>query len=80
MTLKLSIFLPKESIENVESIQEFITDLGDMLVKHGYGNEIFAEELDTSYLEEINSYIIISDEENNVLENLEDNFLVIPIK
>lgn len=79
MPLKLSIFLPKESIDNIESLQEFITDIGDDLVAHGFGNEMVTEEPDNTYLENINSYIMISEEENIDFENLENNYLVIPI-
>lgn len=79
MSLKLSIFLPGESIENIESLQEFISDLGDNLVLHGFGNEILTEKIDDSYIEKLSSYIIIASSEDDELENLENSFLVIPI-
>jgi len=79
MSLKLSIYLPNESLEKADSLQNFISDLGDILVDYNFGNDISVENPDETELESLNSYIIISTEENLALENLKDAYLVIPV-
>lgn len=77
MSLKFEIYLPKETIEDIENVQDLILGLGDLL-SVDYGNsppEDFG-------LEELNSFIIITDEELPDPENFEnmDMFFVIPIE
>lgn len=80
--LKFSIYLPNESLEDAESLQELVSDLGDSLVNHGFFNELTVEEgaLAKDLIDKLNSFIIIDEEPFNPLENLTDAFLVIPIK
>ena len=82
--IKLSIYLPKESIDEVEHHQDLISDLGDVLVNRGFGNEI-TEEIEegssaSKFVSKFISYIIITDEETEPLETLTDAYLIIPLK
>jgi len=79
MSLKLSIFLPNESLETADSLQNFISDIGDALVEYGFGNDISTEKVNETELDTLNSFIIISAEQNSVLENLRDAYLIIPV-
>lgn len=78
MALRISIYLPKKSIDELEFLEEFATSIGDLVAKD-YGNNMPTEEFD---LGNLNSYIIISDEKDIEIENLQeqDLFLVIPIE
>lgn len=80
MTLKISISLPKENENNINELEPLITDIGDLLVKYGFGNETTPEDFESLSIDELISYIIINSEETNITENLENSILVVPIK
>ena len=82
MALNISIFIPKETVDNIHNLENFITNLGDLLNDHGFGNELAMEDPDETYLEKVNSFIIIKDEELPNFESFhyQDMFLVIPIE
>lgn len=80
MALKIEIFLPKESADYIEEsadLQQYISELGDVTANR-YGNKMEEE----FALDELDSFIIIRDEELPNSENFEntDMFLVVPIE
>jgi len=78
MSLKLEIYLPNEFADNLEPVENLITEIGDLLAQH-YGNDILEEEFN---LNKLNSFIVITDSEIPVAENFinQDMYLVIPIE
>ena len=78
MSLKLEIYLPNEFTDNLEPVENLITEIGDLLAQH-YGNDILEEEFN---LNKLNSFIVITDSEIPVAENFinQDMYLVIPIE
>ena len=79
MSLRLSIYLPTESLSNSDSLENFISDIGDLLVSYGFGNEITAEESEDLDMDSLNSYIIISSDDDPSLENFQQGYLVVPV-
>ena len=80
--LRIAVYLPNESLDDAESLQEIISELGDSLVSHGLHNKLLPEEgsLAKEFIDKLSSFIIIDEENSNPLENLTDAYLVIPIK
>ena len=78
MSLKLEIYLPNETVDNLtEKLQIYVNSLGD-LTGQEYGNSEPSEDFDLSAL---NSFIIIKDEELPAPENFVDMdmYFVIPL-
>lgn len=78
MALKIEIFLPKETTDNLtEEVQETILELGNLLGT-SFGNEQPEDDFD---LDSLNSFIIIRDENipNPKKFEEEDMYFVIPI-
>lgn len=78
MALNINIYLPKEDVDNLQSLHEFVTFIGDFVSKN-FGNKMPNDEFS---LEDLDSFIIIKDEKLPKLESFEDidMFLIIPIK
>jgi len=78
MSLKLEIYFPKETVENLTNLESIILDIGDLLAQN-YGSVQTEEKFD---LEDLKSFIIIRDGNVPVPESLEqeDCYLVIPIE
>lgn len=78
--LKLSIYLPNESIDNIEELTPLVSDIGDILVKHGFGNDTLDQTEDGLPIKDMVSYIFINEDETDIFENPGDALLVIPVK
>lgn len=74
----LSIYLPNETVESIEFLEDFTTSIGN-LVAENYGNKVPEEGFS---LEDLNSFIIIKDLDLPDTENFlyEDMYFVIPLK
>ena len=78
MALKIEIFLPKENTDDLsDKIQSTVLSIGDVL-SVDFGNTQPEDQFD---LDNLNSFIIIKDEELPNPENFveEDLYFVIPI-
>ncbi len=78
MSLKLEIFLPTETTDRIEHLDNFLIAIGD-LISIDYGNDMPKDDFD---LKNLKSFIIIKDEELPSPENFQDTdmYFVIPIK
>lgn len=79
MSLKLEIYLPKETVYEMDSVEQLVLDVGDLLAKE-YGNP--APNGQKFDLEDLKSFIVIRDDELPDPEKFqeEDLFLVIPLE
>jgi hypothetical protein len=78
MSLKLEIYLPTETVEELDQLQDLVLEIGNV-VSQNYGNPAFEGEFD---LDTLKSFIIIKDEELPLAENFVDTdmYLVIPVE
>lgn len=80
MPIKISIIIPIEEIGSVDSLEPLISDIGDDIVKHGYGNKITEENSNSISVDSLNSYIFISEDITELSENLESTLFIIPVE
>jgi hypothetical protein len=78
MSLKIEIYLPKKSLNDLDELESFFIDVGDIVAKD-YGNKMPESFLN---IENLDSFIIIKEDEIPNPENFqdEDMFLVIPVE
>ena len=79
MSLRLAIYLPTETITKAEALENFISDIGDLIVSYGFGNDVKAEDSENLDLDSLNSYIIINGDDDPSLENFREGYLIIPV-
>lgn len=78
MPLNISIFLPKETVYEIDQLQDFFVELGDLIARDfGTGNP----EENEFNLEDLNSFFIIEEKELPDITTFEetDMYLVIPV-
>lgn len=80
MPVKITIAIPEESLETSELLEPLVSDIGDSLVAHGYGNLVTAENATEMSVDSLKSYIFITEDSVDLSENLEGMLFVIPVK
>lgn len=80
MPIKISIIIPSESLEQADILEPLVSDIGDSLVKYGYGNLVTSENSTEMEVDSLKSYIFITEDSINLSENLEDMIFIIPVK
>lgn len=78
--LKLAIYLPNENIDDIEALTPLVSDIGDILVDHGFGNDPDSQTEAGLPVKSMVSYIFINEDDTDIFENPGDALLVIPVK